>query len=65
MIGLVSWLLTLFGFIIDEIFTLADYLEENVEGSNNIPDLINQKGGPQYLLDLSDAHMLIQFQSKT
>ena len=48
LIGFVSWLLALFSFIIDEIFTLADYLEEIEAEPGNITNLLSQKGRSLY-----------------
>lgn len=43
-IGLVSWLMALFGFIVDEIFTLAEFLEDEGSNPSKLLDLINRKG---------------------
>lgn len=40
--------MTLFGFIVDEIFTLADELEDEGNESSSWLDLINQKGDFTY-----------------
>jgi len=36
--------MALFSFIVDEVFTLTDFLEENGAGPGSILDLVNQKG---------------------
>lgn len=56
-IGLVSWLMALFNFIIDETFTLSSYLEEQGGESTNVSDLINQKSKLQnHAIDFQDAN---------
>ena len=44
MIGLVSWLMALFGFIVDEIFSLADFLEDQGGEQSVSLEQINGKG---------------------
>lgn len=44
LVGLVSWSLTLIGYIFDEIFVLADFLEDHDEGAGNVSlDVLNAK----------------------
>ena len=47
-IRLVSWFITLFCFIVDEVFTIADFLDEHVGGSSNVLNLLNHKGHSTY-----------------
>ena len=44
MIGLVSWLMALFSFIVDEIFTLADFVEDNGGEQSISLEVLNRKG---------------------
>lgn len=53
-VGLVSWLMALFGFIVDEIFALADVFEDEGRYSSNLLDLINQKGNFCYHVRWTD-----------
>ena len=45
--------MALFGFIVDEIFTLANFLEESGEDLGSNLDLLNQKGQPIILLTIA------------
>lgn len=44
LIGLVSWSMTLISYIVDELFVLEDYLEDNDDGTGNISlDVLNAR----------------------
>ena len=45
-VSLTTWLMALFGFIMDELFTLGDFLEECQEQRSDLIDSLNQKGPP-------------------
>lgn len=44
MVGMVSWLMTLIGYIVDELFILGDFFEDHADEAGNLSlDVLNAR----------------------